>query len=308
VCAAARALPAGNDDAARAMFEEEMKPYAAAGKAGVDGKLTSYCVQSLRGARTRHGAYTVPLYKRPPELVSIDLTPFLPDARGKTIWGRLETDRGRVVPFATSGEIRRGALTGRALELLWVDDPVDALYAQIEGSGRVRLEDGSELWIEVAGKNGRAYRGVGKLLRDLGELPPGGGTMQGIRAWFNAHPDRRDEIMDQNASVVFFKISSQPGAQGSQGVTLTARRSLAIDRAYVAWSTPIWVDTKAPQPHGGPEQPWRHLVIAQDTGGGILGPVRGDIYMGDDEEASEIAGRMGGPGRYWLLLPRSVRP
>jgi membrane-bound lytic murein transglycosylase A len=131
--------------------------------------------------------------------------------------------------------------------------------------------------------------------------------MQGIRAWFAAHPDRYDEIVDQNPAKVFFQVSPRPGAIGTQGIVLTARRSMAVDRAVIALSTPLWVDTRVRLPGARRAAAWRHLLIAQDTGGAILGPVRGDIYWGDDAEAAEVAGRTGGPGRIWLLLPRAIR-
>ncbi|HVK75658.1 MAG TPA: murein transglycosylase A [Kofleriaceae bacterium] len=306
-CAAASRLPPGDHAAARAFFEAEFAPYAAHGGAGPDGKMTGYYVESLRGSRRRHGRYQYPVYARPPDLVSVDLTRFVPDARGRRIWGRLDARTGALVPYPTRGEIRRGALAGQGLELVWTDDPIDALFLEIQGSGRMLLDDGSEIWLEFAGKNGRPYRGVGKVLRDLGELQQGQGTMQGIRAWLEAHPDRFDEIADQNQAKVFFAVSKHGGGVGSQGVVLTPGRSLAIDRAYVAHSTPIWVDTRAPATPGGAAAAWRRLLVAQDTGGGILGPVRGDIYFGADDAAGAIAGRTGGPGRYWLLLPRSVQ-
>ncbi len=302
-CAAAAQVPEGDHAAARAFFEAEFAPYQAAGKDGPDGKMTSYNVQSARASFTRHDAYQHPIWSKPPELVSVEQC--AEGKRGKRVWGRLD-DHGELVPYFTRAEIRAGALDGRGLELLWLDDPIDALFMQIEGSGKVTLDDGSTRWVEFAGKNGRGYKGVGKLLRESGELQKGEGTMQGIRAWFEAHPDRRDEIIDQNASMVFFALSDEPGAVGSQGVVLTARRSMAIDRSFIAPSTPIWVDTKAPVPGEPHEQPWRHLLVAQDTGGGIIGPVRGDLYMGDDAEAAEISGRMGNVGRYWLLLPRAL--
>jgi membrane-bound lytic murein transglycosylase A len=130
---------------------------------------------------------------------------------------------------------------------------------------------------------------------------------QGIRAWFDANPARRDEIFDLNPAKVFFEESDRAGAIGTQDVILTPRRSMAVDRAVIALSTPVWVDTRAPTAGGGKTAAWRHLVIAQDTGGAILGPIRGDIYWGDDAEAAAIGGRMGGPGRMWLLLPRGLR-
>jgi len=304
-CRAAAKLPARDDSAARAFFEAEFRAYAASGRDGPEGKFTGYCVETVRASRRRHGPYQVPVYGRPKDLVMVDLSDFLGDGRGRRLWGRVDRT-GELVAYPTSAEIRRGALDGRHLELLWVDDLVSEVFMEIEGSGRAVLDDGSVVWLEFAGKNGRAYRAIGKLLRDLGELKPAEATMQGIRAWFAAHPDRTEEILDRNPSKVFFAIAPRAGAIGSQQVILTARRSIAVDRAYVAFSTPVWVDTRAPVPGQRGSAPWHQLLIAQDTGGGILGTVRGDIYWGDDEVASEIGGRMSGGGRWWLLLPRGV--
>jgi membrane-bound lytic murein transglycosylase A len=304
-CREAAKVTPGDNAAARAFFEREFTPYAASGNAGREGKFTGYYVETVRASRRRHGPYQVPVYARPKDLVMVDLSDFIKDGRGRRIWGRV--DKGELVKYPTSAEIRTGALDGQGLEILWVDDRVSEVFMEIEGSGRAVLDDGSVVWVEFAGKNGRPYRGIGKLLRDLGELKPGEGTMQGIRAWFAAHPDRVDEILDQNPSKVFFSLAEHPGAVGSQQVILTARRSIAVDRAFVAFSTPVWVDTRAPVPGRRGDAPWRSLLIAQDTGGGILGPVRGDIYWGDDEEAAELGGRMGNAGQWWLLLPRSLK-
>lgn len=306
LCTAAARVPAGDHAAARAMFERELVPWSAAGKAGPDGKLTGYCVQEVRASRKRSARYRYPVYGRPKDLVMVDLSLHMRGSHGRRLWGRVDA-RGNVVPFPTRGEIRRGALAGQGLELMWVDDPVDLLFMHIEGSGKARLDDGSVVWLEFAGKNGRAYRGVGGVLKSLGQLTaPGSGTMQGIRAWFTANPTRFDEVVDQSHSFVFFAESAKPGAVGSQGVVLTAQRSLAIDRAFIAHGTPIWVDTRAPRPGQPGSAPWQQLLIAQDTGGGILGAVRGDVYWGDDAAAADLGGRMGGKGRYWLLLPPGV--
>jgi membrane-bound lytic murein transglycosylase A len=304
-CAAAAALPAGNAGAARRFFEEQFVPYAAAGSStGAIGKFTGYYVQELRGSRSRHGPFQIPVHGRPADLVEVNLQEFLPDAHGRKIWGRVDA-RARLVPYPTRAELRTQHLVDRGRVLLWVTDPIDVLFAQIQGSARAQLDDGSTMWLEFAGKNGRPYRGVGKRLRDMGE-PPGTGTMQGIRAWLEAHPERFDELVDHNESFVFFAESQAPGAVGSQGVVLTPRRSVAVDRAHVAASTPLWIETSAPRSDGSGSAPWRQLVVAQDTGGGIKGPVRADIFWGDDPAAAEIAGRMGDSGRYWLLLPPGV--
>jgi membrane-bound lytic murein transglycosylase A len=304
-CAAARALKAGDDVAARAMFESEFVAYAAAGKQGATGKLTAYNVTLMRCSRTKHGKYKYPILKRPPGLVMVDLGLFTHDAHGRHIWGRVDKS-GELQPMATRAEIRKGALDADKLELMYADDPVDVLFSHIEGSAKATLDDGTTVWLEFDGKNGRAYKGVGAVLKDKGLIEKGQGTMQGIRKWLTDHPDRFDEIVDDDSAYVFFKESKQPGAVGSQKVILTTKRSLAVDRAYVAASTPVFVDTRAPVAGKQGSEPWQHLLVAQDTGGGILGPVRGDIYWGDDRDAEEIGGRMGANGRYWLLLPKGV--
>ena len=305
-CAEAARLKAGDDAAARAFFEAEFVPYSAGGKNGTGGKLTGYYVQEIHASRTKHGAFTTPVLARPADLVMVDLAKFIGDAHARRVWGRLDKD-GSVLPFYTRAEIRKGALAAEKLELVYADDATDVLFAQIEGSAKAKLDDGTEVWLEFAGKNGRAYKGVGGVLKEKGESSPIGFTMLGIRKWFKDHPARYDEIVDQDASYVFFKESKQPGAVGTQQVILTPRRSAAVDRALIALGTPIYVDGHAPvvgKP--GTVLPWHQLLVAQDTGAGIQGAVRADIYWGADRDAEEIGGRMGGPGKVWLLLPKGV--
>lgn len=303
-CAAAARVPAGDDAAARAFFEAEFRAYAAHGSDGAKAKLSGYYVQPLRGSRQRGGRYRTPVLARPPDLVEVQLSDFIPDGRDRRIWGRVG-EHGELESYPTRTEIRQHP--DRYPVLLWVDDPVDEIFAEIEGSGRVTLADGSTLWIGFDGKNGHRYHGVGGILRRMGLLKRGQGTMQGIRAWFAAHPGRVDEIADHSPSKVFFRELPAKGAVGTQGVVLTARRSIAVDRAVIPLSTPVWVATRAPVAGKRGTVPWRQLLIAQDTGGAILGPVRGDVYWGDDAAAGDVAGRMGGPGRMWLLLPRAVK-
>lgn len=306
-CTAGAKLKPGDDAAARAFFEAEFVPFVAAGKQGAMGKLTGFDVQEVHASRKKQGKFTIPILARPNDLAMVDLGKFIKDAHGRRVWGRVNAT-GELEPYFTRVEIRKGALAAQKLEIMYADDPVDVLFAQIEGSAKAKLDDGSEAWLEFAGKNGRSYMGVGGLLKARGALAKrGSGTMQGIRKWFVENPTRFDEVIDNDASYVFFKESKVPGAVGSQMVILTAERSLAVDRAFIAMSTPIFVDTKAPVVGQlGTTAPWQHLVIAQDTGAGIQGAVRGDVYWGDTREAAERGGRMGGPGRYWVLLPKGV--
>ncbi len=307
-CAAVAALPPGDDAAARAFFEHEFVPWQAAGKTGPVGKMTAYFVQPLRASRTRHDQYQYPIYRRPPELVMIDWSKCSPTGRGRKEWGRLDPATQKLVPLPTRAEIRAGAFAGRDLELLWVDDAIDELFLRIQGSGRAILDDGTEVWVEYDGKNGQPYTGPARLLRNRGELPRGQGTMAGIRAAFAAHGDDMHAIIDGDASMVFFKLGTRAGAIGSQDVILTPQRSAAVDRNFIAASTPLWVDTDAPRLGARGTEPWRHLVIAQDTGGNIKGAVRADLYWGAEAADGDVAGHLGGKGRYWALLPRGVRP
>jgi membrane-bound lytic murein transglycosylase A len=181
-CTAVAAVAAGDDAAARAMFEREFAPWQVNGRRGPVGKMTAYFVQPLRASRTRHDQYQYPIYRRPPELVMIDWSKCSATGRGRKQWGALDPATGGLTPLPTRAEIRAGAFAGRDLELLWVDDPIDELFLRIEGSGRAILDDGSEAWVEYDGKNGQPYTGPARLLRARGELPRGQGTMAGIRA------------------------------------------------------------------------------------------------------------------------------
>ena len=297
----------GDHAAARRFFETELAPWQAAGRKGPVGKMTAYFVQQLRGSRTQHDQYQVPIYRRPPELIMIDMARCSPTGRGRKTWGKLDAS-GKLVPLPTRAEIRQGALAGRGLELVWVDDIVDALFLNIQGSGFATLDDGTTMWLDYDGKNGQPYAGPARLLRARGLLPRGQGTMQGIRAQFAAlDPAVRDEIIDGDAAMVFFKQGTG-GAVGSQGVVLTPQRSVAVDRNFIAASTPLWVDTTARRASGTGMEPYRRLMIAQDTGGNIKGAVRADLYWGPTAADGEFAGRFGGAGRYWVLLPRTVKP
>jgi len=309
-CAKAAELPARDHAAARGFFEAELAPWQASGRKGPVGKMTAYFVQQLRASRTQHDQYQTPIYRRPPELVMIDMARCSPTGRGRKTWGQVDPATGALVPLPSRAEIRAGALAQRGLELLWVDDLIDALFLNIQGSGYAVLDDGTTEWLEYDGKNGQIYAGPARLLRARGLLPKGQGTMQGIKAAFAALPQaERETIVDGDASMVFFKLGRNAGAVGSQGVVLTPQRSVAVDRNFIAASTPLWVDTTARKTSGERGlEPYRHLMIAQDTGGNIKGAVRADLYWGPTAADGEFAGRFGGAGRYWVLLPRAVKP
>lgn len=290
---------------ARTFIESRFVPFATFGETGEDGLFTGYYEASARGARTPSAQYKVPVYRRPDDLVSVDLGRFDQDFRGRTIAGAV--NNGRLVPYADRRTINRGLLAGRSLEILWLDDPVDAFFLEIQGSGRVLLDDGSVLRVGFAAKNGRPYTAIGRVLVDMGVMPIEQVSMQSIRAWLAANPGKARAVMEHNRSFVFFRVLEGDGPIGAEGVALTPERSLAVDRRFLALGLPVFV-AAAPQAGTAAEglAPVQRLMVAQDTGGAIRGAVRGDIFLGWGDDAAAHAGRMRLRGRAWILLPRAA--
>ena len=311
LCAAAGSVEEGAD-AARAFFESRFSAYEARNNGEAEGLFTGYYEPELRGAMQADARYAVPLYGRPDDLVSADLGLFLPALAGERIAGRVAD--GALRPYLTRAEIDEGALAERGLELAWVDDPVDAFFLHIQGSGRIAFEDGTTRRIGHVATNGHDYLAIGRSLVERGAMTREEVSMQAIRAWLAANPAEARALMQENRSFVFFRWledadggQEAPGPLGAQGVTLTAGRSLAVDRRFLPLTLPIWLETAAPAPDpAAADRPVRRLMVAQDTGGAIRGPVRGDVYWGSGAEAGRVAGRMKHPGRYWLLLPRGL--
>jgi membrane-bound lytic murein transglycosylase A len=302
ICAARPDTP--NKAAARGFVERWLRPYRAANNDSTQGLFTGYYEAELKGARAPDGRYTVPLYKTPGDLVQIDLGQFLDEMKGRTIAGRL--DNGRLKPYADRAAIEAGSLKDKGLELLWVDDPVDAFFLQVQGAGRVTLPDGGAVRVGYAAHNGHGFVAIGKLLVDSGKMQRERVSMQAIRDWLRANPDEARALMARNPRFIFFREMTQEAADGplgAQGVALTAGRSLAVDRRYVPLGVPLWLDTTMP---GSTDKKLRRLMVAQDTGGAIQGPVRGDFYWGSGEAALAEAGKMRSPGTYYLLLPRAA--
>jgi membrane-bound lytic murein transglycosylase A len=299
-CAAATAVDRTDPAAPRQFFEAWFAPYKAANNGRTQGLFTGYYEPELHGARDRGGAYTTPLLRRPPDLVMVELGQFRPDWRGERIAGRVVD--GRLLPFESRADIERGALDRQHLALLWVDDPADVFFLQIQGSGRVRLADGTMVQVGYDGQNGKPYVPIGRLLVERGVLDRDAVSMQAIRAWIKANPEAGAALMAENPSYVFFREIVGDGPLGAQGVALTAERSLAVDRDFVPLGVPVWLDADL-----GTERLQR-LMVAQDTGGAIRGPVRGDVFWGFGATAEARAGTMKAPGEYYLLLPKTVTP
>ena len=293
----------------RQFIESQFLPHELSdAKGSRSGLITGYYEPLLKGSRARVGPYQIPLYRTPKDLINVDLSAIYPEIKSLRLRGRLEGNR--VVPYPTRAEIeRKGLLAGD--ELLWVDDPVEAFFLQVQGSGRVQLPTGETIRVGYAEQNGYPYRSIGRYLIDKGELKPNDASMQSIKAWVAANPHRRDEVLHQNPSVVFFReITALPNAQGplgSMGLPLTAGRSLAVDPRFVTPGSLIYLSTRVPKPGAPPKDPglsFQRLMIAQDTGSAVLGAHRGDIFFGTGNEAGEVAGRMRADGRMFVLLPK----
>ena len=300
-CAAAAQVAAADHGAARRFLEHWFVPYRAADRDKAEGLITGYYEPELAGARQPRDGIAVPLYRRPPELVRADLGAFSPDLAGRHLVGQIEGDA--FVPYYDRAAIDDGALAGRGLELLWVSDPTDAFFLQVQGSGRVVLEDGAVVRLGFAAHNGHPYVSIGRALVRRGAMAAEDVSLPAIRAWLAAHADEAAGILRLNPRYVFFRELSGPGPVGAAGVALTPGRSLAVDRAHIALGVPMWLDSHWP---GEPARVLRRLVVAQDTGGAIKGPVRGDLFWGRGARAEALAGVMRSAGRYFLLLPRTV--
>ena len=273
LCTAAEQLPTGDDKAARQFFETAFVPLLAGNNGNSEGLFTGYFEITLDGSRRRGGPFQTPIYRRP-------------------------SDPARF----SRAEIEDGALNGQGLEILWVDNPIDAFFLEIQGSGRVRMPDRSIVRIGYDGGNGKPYVAVGRLLLERGVLPREQVTMASIRRWMAEHPKEGAELRRENPSFVFFREIVGDGPLGAQRVVLTAGRSLAVDRAFIPLGVPIWLEAQERFSAGK----FRHLVIAQDAGGAIKGPVRGDLFWGHGADAASGAGAMNARGHYYLLLPRPV--
>jgi membrane-bound lytic murein transglycosylase A len=303
-CAAAAGLALDDEAGARALFEAAFVPFALEDGRGGAALFTGYFEPELRGSRAPDAAHTAPLYRRPPDLVTVELGDFRADLEGQSIVGRVVD--GRLEPYFTHEEIDRGALAGRALELVWIDDPIDVFFLHVQGSGLVRLADGGVMRVGYAAKNGHAFRAIGRDLIEMGVLTKDEVSMQGIRDWLRRNPDRARALMYRNGSYVFFREVEGEGPIGAQGVPLTPLRSLAVDPAFLPLGAPLWLDTTWPPGTPQAGAPLRRLVVAQDTGGAIKGPLRGDLFWGTGEAALAGAGGMKQSGRYFLFLPRAV--
>lgn len=294
---------AGQD--ARRFFESHFRPYRVQDHDHPEGLFTGYFEPVVTGSLMPKPGFDVPLYRKPADLVAV---PAAERDRTGLSFGRLVDGEAR--PYFTRREIEQGALSGQGLEIVWLSDWADAFFMQVQGSGRVQLEDGRMIRLTYDGKTGRPYTSIGAVLVESGIIPRDEMSMQAIRRWMSSNPEEARELMWRNESFVFFREvtvdRADLGAFGAQHVQLTPRRSLAVDRSLWMFGMPVWLDTVIPVDHEGGVKTFRQLMISQDTGTAIRGLARGDVYWGMGEEAALIAGHMKSSGTMTVLLPYGV--
>ncbi len=265
------------------------------------GLFTGYYAPLLSGSLKKTDKYTVPIYTLPKSLIRLDLSKFDANLDKKTLVGRIQNNE--FLPYHDREAINKGALKHVPV-LVWVENRVDRLFLEIQGSGIIQFDNGKRMYVGYAGQNGQPYTALAGVLIREGVMTKDNASMQAIRRYFEEHPENIDGYLNQNQSFVFFKDLKQKAALGAQGIALTAGYSLAVDRRYVPMGLPVWLSTSYPDNVNDHHQPFHRLMIAQDTGGAIKGPIRGDVYWGAGEKATYTAGHMKNPGRWWLLIPK----
>jgi len=312
-CDQASALPASDNTAQRQLIESRLRAWQVVTYTNTPrhavrsdtGLITGYYEPMLNGSRKKGGKFQTPLYAVPDDLVSVELGEVYPALQGARVRGRLQGRR--IVPYPERAQLSDGrVLAGK--EILWVDSAIDAFFMQIQGSGRVRLDNGSTVRLAFADVNGRPYRAIGRYLVDKGEMTVEQATAPALHDWLLAHPERQQEVFNQNPSVVFFREEKLPnpneGPKGALGVPLTPGRSVAIDPRALPLGAPLFLSTT----HPVTATPVRRLVLAQDTGGAIRGALRADLFWGWEAGAGDAAGRMRAQGSLWLLWPADQTP
>ncbi len=307
VCRRVARVGALKGDKARAFFEENFRPVRIAKLGETNGLLTGYYEPIVDGSRMPNPQFHVPLYRRPRDLVVQGQKQTSGAFPNRATVGRLN-DKKEFEPYHDRLAIEEGALDGKKLEICYVADPFEAMSIQIQGSARVRLEDGTLLRLNYDGHNGHNYAAVGRILIERNLIPREEMTMDRIRRWMLANPDQAKEVRGTNKSFVFFRITglnNEDEPVGAQGVRLMPGRSIAVDKTHV-YGTPFFIESDLPIESPRPATKFRRLMVAQDTGSAIIGPARADLYWGAGDDAGKVAGRIRHQGRFVMLMPRAL--
>jgi peptidoglycan lytic transglycosylase A len=311
VCERAQAAIPLDDAGAKKFFEDNFRPLHIDKIGDTAGFLTGYYEPIIDGSRVPTGEFTAPLYRRPPNLVVSGRRKLGDVFPSKGVLVGRRVGRRKIVPYYTRAEIEDGALDGWHLEICYLRDPVDVLFAQIQGSARIRLEDGTILRVNYDSHNGWPYTPVGKVLLDMKVMTKEQISMQSIRDWMEANPDQAKDVRRANKSYVFFRITdlaTEDEAIGAEGVPLMPGRSIAVDHSLLAYGMPFFITASLPIAAERAATKFDRLVVAQDTGSAIVGPARADIYFGAGDEAARTAGRIKNAGDFYMLLPNALDP
>lgn len=314
VCPRALALPENIDDAgAKKFFEENFRPVRVSKLGETTGLLTGYYEPEVEGSLTLTKGFTVPLYRRPPELISkARLGKRYLRAGFPSTGGAGYRVNGKFVEYHDRAAIEDGALTNRGLEIVWLRDAADAFFIQIQGSARIRLQDGSLVRVNYAAHNGHNYTAIGRNLIDAGIVQRDEVSMENIRMFIAEMPDEGRELMRKNRAFTFFRIIDNlppdSEAVGAQGLSLVKDRSIAVDNKLHVYGSLFWIEAKLQLQNSKEGQVFNRLMVAQDTGSAIIGIARADIYFGGGAEAGSIAGRIRNPGGFFMLVPNEIDP
>jgi membrane-bound lytic murein transglycosylase A len=310
VCGRAKAAGPLNAARAGAFFEANFRPMQIFRLGETSGFLTGYYEPIVEGSRLPTPVFHTPLYRRPDDLVVLGAPRLTDGFPNKAAVGR-KIDEKIQPGYFDRGEIEDGALDGRHLEICWIKDPIDALIIQIQGSARIRLEDGLILRINYDAHNGWPYTPVGRPLIERNIIPKDEMSLDRLRTWMQLNPEAAREVRRTNRSFVFFRITglgSEEEPIGGEGVRLTAGRSLAVDKTLHVYGTPFFVEAALPLGRNRASVAFHRLMIAQDTGSAIVGPARADLYFGAGDEAGHAAGAIRQNARMVMLIPREIDP
>lgn len=309
-CRAARAAEITDGAKARAFFEDQFVPLEISRLGQDAGFVTGYYEPVIEGSPVQTDVYNVPVYRRPSNLFMRGYSQASPELPNKGPVFR-KIGRRKLVPYYDRGQIEDGILAGRGIEICWLKDQTDLLFAQIEGSARIHMPDGSMLRINYDSYNGYPFTPIGRVLVERGIFSKEEISMQKIRDWMEANPDGAKELRRQNRSYVFFReiqLPEKEEAIGAQGIPLTPGRSIAVDKSLHVYGTPFFIAGELPIESERSKTPFHRLMIAQDTGSAIVGPARADLYFGSGYEAGKVAGRLKSNMRFVMLVPKSLDP
>ena len=292
------------EDSFRDFLKSKFNAYQIRYRGSDEGLFTGYYEPTLDGSLKLSREYKTPIYPKPTDLIHVNLGEWKESLNNSRILGRVVGNK--LKPYFSRSDISKGALDREITPILWLKSEIDAFFLHIQGSGRVVLPDGEVYRLGYAGKNGRKYYPIGRYLIEIGAIPKENISMQSIKKWLRENPGKKKDVMNMNPSYVFFrKLNGKDGPIGAQGVVLTSGRSLAVDRHYSKLGAPVWLSANFEDEEGKKLQ---RLMVAQDTGGAIKGPIRGDVFWGSGKIAERLAGMMKAKGSMYVFYPKSINP